>query len=882
MARAKVRQMSRSTLEQEILLNRITNRIRKSLELQEILTTTAREIRSFLGSDRVKVYRFEADGSGEVIAESIDGDNLPSLLGLRFPAGDIPNSAREMFVKARQRVIVDVQLQHQTINRLDCPETGKTLPVEDIRYSPVDSCHVEYLKAMGALSSLTVPILHQNQLWGLLACHHSQPKRFSDRELKIVQLLVDQLSIAIAQSFLLSQARQQARDEAVVNQISSLLHSPLELNEIRQAVLEQTVKHLRGSGGRLYIAAEFGDRPAKLYTCGQQPGDGDIELSEFWQQIMGFANSDDRSPTADNTSQLGIFQNLYSEHYSSIDTNISNLIVPHLYAISDLSQEPQLKSLSANFLAADIRSFLAVPLQYRQQCIGCLTVFRSAVETEIWWAGSCSSDARNDRPRQSFAAWKEIKTEEAQKWSSDEQKLAKSLGTHLYMAAMQRRVEAMIRHQASHDQLTGLPNRLLFNERLSLALANAHQNAEMLGVIFLDLDRFKNVNDTLGHPVGDLLLQGVSRRLTNCLRPGDSIARWGGDEFTLLLYNINSPEDATKVCQQIILSLSSPFDFDGLELYTKASLGIALAPYDGEDAETLLKNADAAMYRAKQKGRNNYQFYTRAIGTQVSEELNLENQLYKALKKSEFVLHYQPQINLNTGKIVGQEALIRWEHPERGLIAPDRFIPLAEETGFICQIDEWVLRTACLQNRAWQLMGLQPVRVAVNLSGRQFLQANTVQSIAKILSETELNPEYLEIEITESVAMTDVNFTVSVLLQLQEMGIQISLDDFGTGYSSLWSLKNFPLNNLKIDKSFVADLLNGSNGATIVKLAIALGQGLNLQVIAEGVETVEQLAFLQSLQCEMGQGYFFSKPLPVAAATQLYLENQQGKIPGFN
>ncbi|WP_339384393.1 EAL domain-containing protein [Microcoleus sp. LEGE 07076] len=874
--------MSRSTLEQEILLNRITNRIRKSLELQEILTTTAREIRSFLGSDRVKVYRFEADGSGEVIAESIDGDNLPSLLGLRFPAGDIPNSAREMFVKARQRVIVDVQLQHQTINRLDCPETGKTLPVEDIRYSPVDSCHVEYLKAMGALSSLTVPILHQNQLWGLLACHHSQPKRFSDRELKIVQLLVDQLSIAIAQSFLLSQARQQARDEAVVNQISSLLHSPLELNEIRQAVLEQTVKHLRGSGGRLYIAAEFGDRPAKLYTCGQQPGDGDIELSEFWQQIMGFANSDDRSPTADNTSQLGIFQNLYSEHYSSIDTNISNLIVPHLYAISDLSQEPQLKSLSANFLAADIRSFLAVPLQYRQQCIGCLTVFRSAVETEIWWAGSCSSDARNDRPRQSFAAWKEIKTEEAQKWSSDEQKLAKSLGTHLYMAAMQRRVEAMIRHQASHDQLTGLPNRLLFNERLSLALANAHQNAEMLGVIFLDLDRFKNVNDTLGHPVGDLLLQGVSRRLTNCLRPGDSIARWGGDEFTLLLYNINSPEDATKVCQQIILSLSSPFDFDGLELYTKASLGIALAPYDGEDAETLLKNADAAMYRAKQKGRNNYQFYTRAIGTQVSEELNLENQLYKALKKSEFVLHYQPQINLNTGKIVGQEALIRWEHPERGLIAPDRFIPLAEETGFICQIDEWVLRTACLQNRAWQLMGLQPVRVAVNLSGRQFLQANTVQSIAKILSETELNPEYLEIEITESVAMTDVNFTVSVLLQLQEMGIQISLDDFGTGYSSLWSLKNFPLNNLKIDKSFVADLLNGSNGATIVKLAIALGQGLNLQVIAEGVETVEQLAFLQSLQCEMGQGYFFSKPLPVAAATQLYLENQQGKIPGFN
>ncbi|WP_333104661.1 MULTISPECIES: EAL domain-containing protein [unclassified Microcoleus] len=868
--------MSRSTLEQEILLNRITNRIRNSLELQEILTTTAREIRSFLESDRVKVYRFEADGSGEVIAESINGHKLPSMLGLRFPAGDIPQSAREMFLKARQRVIVDVELQHQTINRLDCPETGKTLAVEDISYRPVDPCHAEYLKAMGARSSLTVPILHQNHLWGLLVSHHSQPKRFSDRELKMVQLLVDQLSIAIAQSFLLSQARQQARDEAVINQITSLLHSPLELNEIRKAVLEQTVKHLRGSGGRLYLAAEFGDRPALLYTCGQQPTDIDLELSPFWQQIMWRASQDDRAQTANHTSQLGIFENLYSQHYSSIDSNISSFLVPHLYAISDISKEPQLKSVSANLLAASIRSFLAVPLQYRQQCIGCLTVFRSPIETEILWAGRCSSDARNDRPRQSFAAWKEIKTGEAQKWTSEEQKLAQSLGTHLYMAVMQRRVEAMIRHQASHDPLTGLPNRLLFNERLSLALASAHQNGEMLAVIFLDLDRFKNVNDTLGHPVGDLLLQSVSRRLTNCLRVGDSMARWGGDEFTVLLYNINTPEEATKICQLIIQSLSSPFDFEGLELYIKASLGIALAPYDGEDAETLLKNADAAMYKAKQKGRNNYQFYTQAIGSKVSEDLNLENHLYKALKKSEFVLYYQPQINLKTGKIVGMEALIRWEHPERGLIPPDRFIPLAEETGLICQIDEWVMRTACLQNRAWQLQGLPPMRIAVNLSARQFLQPHTVQIIAEILSETKLNPEYLEIEITESIAMTDVSFTVSVLQQLQDMGIHISLDDFGTGYSSLWSLKNFPLNNLKIDKSFVADLVTGSNGATIVKLAIALGQGLNLQVIAEGVETAEQLAFLQSHQCDMGQGYFFSKPIPAPAATQLCLENQSG------
>ena len=879
MARKKFIKMSRSHEQQEDLLNRITTRIRHSLELQEILTTTVRELRNLLGSDRVKIYRFEPDGSGEVIAESINGHNLPSLLGLHFPAGDIPKSVREMFIKARQRVIVDVGLKHQTINRLDCPETGKTLAAEDIRYAAVDSCHIEYLRAMGVHSSLTVPILHHNQLWGLLVCHHTQPKGFSERELKIVQLLVDQLSIAIAQSSLLSQARQQARDEAIINQITSLLHSPLELAEIRQTVLEQTVKSLQGSGGRLYIAPEGVNWPAELYSCGQQPQNLEVEKSQFWQEIMGLkdsiqAASDDTS----NPKKSEIYPTIKMDKYNQIDLTISNCIIPELYAISDISQAPQIKSLSSHFLGVSIRSVLAVPLQYRNQCIGCLTVFRSEIETETLWAGERDIEARNDHPRKSFAAWKEIKTQQGREWKNDELKLGKSLGTHLYMAAMQRRVEAMIRHQASHDQLTGLANKLLFNEQLSLAVVNAHQSAEMLAVIFLDLDGFKNVNDTLGHAVGDQLLKGVAGRLTNCLRAGDSIARWGGDEFTLLLYNISCAQDATDTCQRILHSLCTPFRFEEQELYIKASLGIALAPYDGEDAETLLKNADAAMYKAKQKGRNNYQLYTRAIGNKVSERLILENNLYRAIENSEFVLHYQPQIDINTGKIVSVEALVRWEHPQRGFMAPDQFIPLAEETGLICQIDEWVLRTACLQNRAWQLLGLPPMRVAVNLSARQFQQNNTVKTIAKILSETGLDGEYLEIEITETIAMTDVNFTVSVLQQLQQMGIHISLDDFGTGYSSLWSLKHLPLNNLKIDRSFVADVMNGSSGAAIVKVAIALGQGLNLQVIAEGVETAEQLEFLHSLQCDMAQGYFFSKPISAAATTQLCRENRAWKL----
>ncbi|MBD2027569.1 EAL domain-containing protein [Leptolyngbya sp. FACHB-711] len=897
--------MSETAFDQEHLLHCITSRIRQSLELQEILTTAAQEIRGFLDIDRVKVYRFEPDGSGIVIAESIQDARLPSLLGLRFPAGDIPSQARELFLRTRQRVIVDVSAQRKTLNALDCQETGQPLLIEDLRYAPVDPCHVQYLLAMGVMASLVLPIVHKQQLWGLVAIHHASPRHFSKQELQMVQLLIDQVSIAIAQSTLLKQVQQQAYHEATINRISSLLHCPLSQAEIRQVVLEETVKALDGSGGRLYLVAEPGGEPAQLYTFGEQPSEAFIEEGCGWQQVMGgqyplpdqpvtdyavatiwkpsghalmplsflgqtiaARGITERNMTRQTLSQQndrgqGSRESVYSEN--------GGLLPPAMF--TNLFQDPQFRPLAAAFQSTPIRSVLVIPLQYHHQRVGWLSVFRNGYDTEILWAGRQNPDERNQFPRRSFEAWRELKTDQSPEWSQEVVKLAQTIGIHLYMATMQKRVEELLRHEASHDRLTKLPNRLLFDEQLSLALVSAQQRGETLAVAFLDLDRFKTVNDTLGHAVGDQLLQQVTKRLQGCLRQCDTISRWGGDEFTLLFPHIGYVDDVNKLTQRVLDVLSAPFYLESQELYVSASLGIALFPYDGEDVETLLKHADTAMYRAKQQGRNNYQIYSPEMNLQARERLELETDLRKAMIKNEFLLHYQPQVDIYTSEISSMEALIRWQHPQLGLVPPNQFIPLAEETGLIGAIGAWVIETACAQHQAWRAAGLPPIRVAVNLSADQFQQRNLVKTIVQILQKTKVEPQYLELEITESMAMQDVNFTISVLQELQRMGIQIAMDDFGTGYSSLNSIKHLPLNTLKIDKSFVRDLITDPSDTAIAKAVVALGQGLNLKTLAEGVETVEQLEFLRLLGCDVAQGYLFSKPLPAEAVVDFVLNH---------
>lgn len=432
----------------------------------------------------------------------------------------------------------------------------------------------------------------------------------------------------------------------------------------------------------------------------------------------------------------------------------------------------------------------------------------------------------------------------------------------------------VIDYQATHDSLTGLPNRKMFSDLLSNSLINAFRRQGKAAVMFLDLDRFNKINDILGHDVGDRLLKATSERLTSCFREYNTIARWGGDEFTILLPYINNTEYAAKLAQKILDIFKQPFMIDSHYLHITCSIGIAIYPEHGQDGDTLIKNADVALYNVKRNGRNNYTFYSPTINAEDSELLILENRLHHAWDRGEIVLYYQPRVNIATGKITGIEALVRWQSPELGFVSPTKFIPIAEETGLIVPLGEWILYTACTEIKGWIDRGLSEIRVAVNLSARQFQQSDLVSMITKILRETELDAKFLELEITETIAMQNIRFTKEKLNQLSAMGIHISMDDFGTGYSSLSYLKQFPLHSLKIDRSFVSDITVDPCDFAIASAIVALGKGLNINVVAEGVETESQLEYLRQLGCAEIQGYFFSPPLPAKDTIKLLKEHQ--------
>ncbi|WP_298036715.1 EAL domain-containing protein [uncultured Desulfuromonas sp.] len=438
--------------------------------------------------------------------------------------------------------------------------------------------------------------------------------------------------------------------------------------------------------------------------------------------------------------------------------------------------------------------------------------------------------------------------------------------------------EKRLHHLAHHDPLTGLPNRLLFTDRLNQAMAKARRSGTQVALLFLDLDRFKKINDSLGHDIGDRLLRDVAIRLRDCVREIDTVARMGGDEFLVILEQVEEIKDVALVAEKILFELQQVFPVDDYRFHVTASIGIAVFPDNSPDVDGLLRCADVAMYRAKDEGRDRYQFFTPDMNSRARDYLLLEGSLRQALQEKQFLLHYQPQIDMTSGELIGMEALVRWEHPERGTVPPGDFIPLAEETGLIVPIGDWVLRTACAQNKAWQDKGMAPMRMAVNISGQQFRQPDFVDTVKRILEETGLDPEWLELEITESIVMENVGQTILTLTDLKVRDIHLSIDDFGTGYSSLNYLKRFPISKLKIDRSFVRDVHTDPNDAAICTAIIALGLSMDLDVVAEGVETEGQAEFLRTKGCIQGQGYLFGRPGPPETISR-HLTDQPSPCP---
>ena len=453
---------------------------------------------------------------------------------------------------------------------------------------------------------------------------------------------------------------------------------------------------------------------------------------------------------------------------------------------------------------------------------------------------------------------------------------SKLIRSYIFDITERKRSEYKLKFQAFHDLLTGLPNRAWFNKQLSITIEQAKRSQEPMAVVFLDLDGFKNVNDTLGHSMGDLVLQNFAKRLSGCVRAGDTVARWGGDEFTVLLPKIRDANDTIKLAQRINEVLLHPMEIENHQLQIKTSLGISIYPQDGEEGETLLKNADAALRRAKEMGRNSYQFYSSSMTSKATLLLKLESLLQKALEQDQFILNYQPQVQLKTGKITEMEALLSWFHPELGQILPSKLIPLAEQTNLIIPVSYWVLKTACQQGVTWREAGIKSLPIAVNFSPNQFQQPNLISMVQEILNETGLEPGLLEIEITEKAIRQDEIFAAQTLQDLCSLGVRISLDDFGTGNSSLTYLVKFPFHPLKIDQSFLQYLQENQRDIAVLSTLITLTKSLNLRVVAEGVETHPQLELLRSIDCEEVQGFWFSHPLRAEDATKLLLENYDG------
>ncbi|MGB3135588.1 MAG: EAL domain-containing protein [Nodosilinea sp.] len=806
---------------EERLIRTITQHIHQSLDVNQILQTTVSEIRQFLQTDRVVVYRFDDSGSGTMVVESV----LPT-----WPTGLGVTVSDTCFTTSPE--LVDQYRQ------------GRIQHIDNVYQANIDPCYRDLLARFQVQANLVVPINCGSQLWGLVCAHHCRgPRLWQPRERALLSQLAKQVATALQRSQLLTQTANLARQEKLLNNIISAISDSLELTPLLQRAATELLQTFRASRSLVGLC-QATDSQLVHTTSASTPG-----CSSLQGQV------------------IPIEGNPYVQRVLGQEAPV---------VVHDVTQEPALIPNVALALEHDIGAILAVSIRYRGVVKGVLSVHQ------------CPT------PRH---------------WMKAEIELIKRLADHLAIAihqaelyaqaknelAERKRLEAQLRYDASHDRLTGLPNRTLFLERLAQAIEQLHESHQQtasnvsavdasleipnrcrdrqFAILFLDLDRFKVINDSLGHTMGDRLLQVVAQRLTTCLHPVDMAARLGGDEFVLLLPNLCDATAAVSMAQRIRSALEAPVRLAGHEVFVQGSIGIALSAPTYTDPNQMLRDADIAMYKAKGSNRE-YAFFDTPMHSLVVQQMQIENDLRRALERSELQLCYQPIVNLSTGETQGFEALVRWQHPHRGLVSPLDFISIAESTGLIATLDLWTLNEACQQLSRWQqqFAASQNLTVNVNLSGKQFVRPDLIQQIDGALERSSLPGRCLKVEITESVLIQNAQLAIELLKQLRQRHIQVCMDDFGTGYSSLSYLHRFPIDILKIDQSFITALHNSvpSQGSReIVKAIIHLADNLDLAVVAEGIETAEQASYLKTHRCQGGQGYYFSKPLSVEAATDL-------------
>ncbi len=798
--------------EQERLIREMTTNIRRSLDLDTILESSVHEVRRLLGTDRVLIYRFNPDWSGDITVESVASPWI-EILGqtIRDPcfAGEL------------------VEKFHH----------GYITQINDIQTAPIQACHRDLLSQFQVQANLVLPLVVDDVLWGLLCIHHCQaPRQWQAEEISFVQQITEQIEIAIQQAQWLQDSTLRAQREHLLNQIVTFIRESLDLSDILQRTTQKILETFQASQSTVVLCTDTDDS-FEYTVCATVPG---------IRSLQGV--------------RVPIRGNPYAQQVLTSEVPI---------AVPDVTLEPSLAPTLAIVQRLEIGSMLTVSIRYQGMVKGILCCY-------------CP------QPRQ---------------WTADEQLMIKQVADQLAIAIQQAelyqkaqaeiaqriRLEEQLRHDAFHDALTGLPNRALFLDRLQFAMqryqrwhrhGQHHQEAVtasnrryQFAVLFLDLDRFKIINDSLGHEFGDKLLKLVATRLANCLREVDTAARLGGDEFVVLLEELSDHQFAIEIARRIHTVLEIPIFLEGHEVFIQASIGIAFSGPNYAEPSELLRDADIAMYQAK-RNHEEYVVFDDSMHRITLQQLNLENDLRHAINRNEFRLYYQPIIHLETGEISGFEALVRWQHPTHGLLYPDAFIDLAEDTGLIAAIDLWVLHEACRQLQEWRkrFPQLETLSMSVNLSGKQFSQPDLIHQIDYVLNHTRLDGQYLKVEITEGVLIKKNTLVVDTLHALRSRHIQICMDDFGTGYSSLSYLHRFPVDIIKIDKSFILNLYSdhtNDRDYEIVKAIVNLALNLKLQVIAEGIENAETRAYLQANGCQFGQGYLFHPALSPEAVTDL-------------